>query len=1434
MSPGMFLRCRGQFVSKSDVMGLKAWVRKRKKWLLKAAFMLILLGCCCFIYSRYIAPTRVALINFPAYQASSIALANDSRMVEVDVLKPEDASRVKSYDVALFFGPGLRLNGEQAADIEEAGAKGTAIYTLIFPSGVITNHHVDSLQQQRIGDYYGNGNKRNYRNLLHFCRSELDRCKWFATTAEEPVHLPSNFYWYLGEDHFFTDLDGYNSYYRKNGLYKEGAPSIAIVSGMTSPLSGNRANVDTLVVGLERAGFNVYPLYATGKRLQMLKEISPDAVIYLPMGRLGSDAVVDWLKERNIPLFCPLTLLQERREWEEDPRGLAGGYLAASMVLPEIDGGTRSQVLSVQNADARGYYQFVPVADRVENLVEGIRRQIALQQKANRDKRLAIVYLKGPGQTALTAAGLEVAPSLYALLKRLKAEGYLVENIPATEREFEALLQREGSVFASYAKGRMAEFMATAHPGWIRKSDYETWAKEVLTPEKYAEVVGQYGEAPGEYMSGEQGGEPALAFSCLHFGHVVLLPQPAAAAGENEFQIVHGAEVAPPHAYIAPYLWIQKGFQADALIHFGTHGSLEFTPGKQVGLSAEDWPDRLIGTIPHFYYYTIANVGEGIVAKRRTYASLVSYLTPPFMESCTRGHYEKLFRLITDYDCAAERGQLALALKIKEQVVSLGLHHDLQLDSVATKPCTEEEIRRVESFAEEIANEKMTGRLYILGNVYSKEDIRATVVAMCAEPLAYSFARLDRQKGRITAAQYADNVFVSRRYLSDARTRVEELLHTGKKLTLEQLGISREDVIRARTTEMAVNPRQLSMSEMMAMASESGNNISEGVKKSERGMKMPAEMPKVGKMPDWVKKRIEARKKAEREGKKVEIPEVPVEEKEFAQAVGEIRQVVENAERYARLLQESPQQEMLSLLNALNGGYVEPSPGGDAVRNPNTLPTGRNLFAVNAESTPGIRAWDEGKALAQKTLDQYYQKHGTYPRKVSYTFWAGEFIETEGATLAQALYMLGVVPVRDGMNRVTDLQLIPSAELGRPRIDIVVQTSGQLRDVAASRLELLTKAVAMAAQVKNDTCGNYVAIGTVESERILLDKGLSPKEARELSLVRVFGGAGYGTGITGLVEKGDAWQQESEIADRYLSDMGMMYGNGKTWGNYRREAFEAALHNADVVIQPRQSNTWGALSLDHVYEFMGGLNLTVRHVTGKDPDTYLSDYRNRNCMRIQELKEAIGVEGRTTIFNPAYIREKMKGGASSAAVFGETIRNTYGWNVMNPAMIGKDVWDRIYEVYVKDKYDLGLHRFFEAENPAALQEITAVMLEIVRKGYWKATDGQVKDIAGLHTRLLEEYKPACSGFVCDNLKLQEFISQHIEKNEADTYRENISKIREIQAIHAQNTVVLKKEQLNRQQQSGSDTEGNRKFMFVSILVAGIALTLFVLIRRRRR
>ena len=558
------------------------------------------------------------------------------------------------------------------------------------------------------------------------------------------------------------------------------------------------------------------------------------------------------------------------------------------------------------------------------------------------------------------------------------------------------------------------------------------------------------------------------------------------------------------------------------------------------------------------------------------------------------------------------------------------------------------------------------------------------------------------------------------------------------------------------------------------------------------------------------------------------------EQKQKAAAIMEIERTVKNVIHYRNALLESPENELKSLVNALNGGYTSPSPGGDPIANPNTLPTGRNLYSINAEATPSEAAWEKGVRLANHTIEMYRKRHnGEFPKKVSYTLWSGEFIETEGATVAQILYMLGVEPIRDAFGRVNDIRLIPSKELGRPRIDVVVQTSGQLRDLAASRLFLISRAVEMAANAKDDTYENQVAAGVVETERVLIEKGLTPKDAREMATYRVFGGmnGNYGTGITGMVGSGDRWESEKEIAATYLNNMGAYYGSEKSWETFRKSVFEAALTRTDAVIQPRQSNTWGALSLDHVYEFMGGMNLAVRNVTGKDPDAYLSDYRNRNHVRMQEVKEAIGVESRTTLFNPNYLREKMKGEATSASGLADIIRNTYGWNVMKPKAIDNRMWNEIFEVYVKDKFHLGMKDFFEEASPAALQEITAVMMETARKGMWKASESQLKEVAALHTELVNKYNPGCSGFVCDNAKLREFIAARTQPEEAARYESKINEVREAVSEAGDKGMVMKKEEM-RTSQAEAETQMLNNGI-VAIVIVGVLIGLVVVIRRKR-
>ena len=1403
--------------------------RKVKIWA-GVSLLVIVLGV--VAWNILFSATRIAFLNYQVITLGEIAKANDNDRIKLSILDVEELDKIGKYDAVLINGMGLRITAEQRAVIEEAAQSGVTVITTMATNPANEIISADSTTVATIKAYLNGGGRRNYRNMLTYIRRNIDGKTIDTADPEAPVKREQKLFYHIDptapedEEIDFGSVAEYDAFLKKQGLLIENAPRIILTGQMGEP--------EELIAALEKSGNVVYPVRNMQTLVQrhQVDSIRPAAVINMAHGRMG-DYIVDYLIKQNIPLFAPLNINRLVDEWETDKMGMNGGFMSQSIVMPEIDGAIRPYALFGHRLDKDGLQQAFAIPERLETFVQTVNNHIALQRKPNSEKRVAIYYYKGPGQNALTAAGMEVAPSLYNLLVRMKIEGYRVENLPASADELNKLIQRQGAVFNAYAGGAKADFLKNGNPELISAEEYSQWTAKAVRPTMMADVVALDGEFPGSYISTENG---ELALPRVDLGNVVLLPQLAAGAGDDDFAIVHGTDAAPPHAYIASYLWAQYGFGADVMIHFGTHGSLEFTPKKQVALSANDWADVLVGAMPHLYIYSIGDVGEGVIAKRRSYATLQSHLTPPFMESNVRGIYKELCSAIQQYnDLLYANGKPNTdnaALKVKRLTVELGIHRELRLDSLLTVPYTEQEIARIETFAEELANEKVTGELYTRGEPYAAERIRSSVYAMSTEPIAYSLLALDKLRGKATADLEKHKSLFTRNYLNPARELVTRLLNGSLQTTDAVIcsiaGITAEELRKAREIEAALNAPQDMMARMMAMQSSGGKHPA-GVSKG-GGAKHPSRIPKIGKRPEETMK-----------SDNVATPQAQMmmggsqkyskEEKELARVICEIERTIRNVSKYKSALECSPEAELASIINAMNGGYTSPSAGGDPIANPNTIPTGRNLYAVNAEATPSEVAWERGKELAESTIAMYRERHNdSIPRKVSYTLWSGEFVETEGATIAQILYMLGVEPIRDVFGRVTDIRLIPSEELGRPRIDVVVQTSGQLRDIAASRLFLISRAVEMAAAAKDDKYENFVAQSVVDAERTLIERGLSPKDAREVSTYRVFGGVNgnYGTGITEMVQSGDRWEKSTEIADIYLQNMGAFYGSEKAWEQVQQCALEAALTNTDAVIQPRQSNTWGALSLDHVYEFMGGMNLAVRNVTGKEPDAYMSDYRNRNNMRMQELKEAIGVESRTTIFNPTYIKEKMKGEATAAAGFAEIVQNTYGWNVMKPEAIDDELWDEVYDVYVQDKFDLGVQGFFEQQNPAALQEMTAVMMETARKGMWDASIEQLAAIAKLHTELVDKYKPSCSGAVCNNAKLREYIASNTTPEAARKYEQDIREVREA-SLAEDKSMVLKREEL-------TNTDRITTIISNSVVTAlfVVAMVVLVVVVRRRR
>lgn len=1453
-------------------------IRKiKKKHIFLALLAMIVLGGLAKAYSAWVGTTRIAFLNYQAIALGQISHANDNAMIKLSEITTDDFDHLDDYDMIIVNGMGLRIDENQRKQLEEASYKvPTLTHAATNPANNIVS--VDNFDADYLMQYIENGGKKNYHSMLAYIRKFIDGKKFMAPEPERVNERPDYLLTHFdpkdekGDELGFNSIREYNAFLAKNGLYKEGAPTIMLTGFMGAAPDMEKA--------FEKKGFMVYRI----NKLQSFiaghhaDSIQANAVVNMAHGRLG-DYFVEFMKQKNIPLFSPLNINRLTTEWESDKQGMNGGFMSQSIVTPEIDGAIRPYVVFGQRINKEGLQEVYGIPDRMESFVESVLGYVNLKNKKNSSKRIAIFYFKGPGQNALTASGMEVVPSLYNLLVRLKNEGYNVGKLPANPQELAKMIQAQGAVFGTYAEGAYTKFLQSGHPALVTAHQFAGWTQKALSKKMIKEMNQLYGSFPGKYMATDDG---KLAVARLQFGNVVLLPQMMAGVGGDSFKIVHGTDQAPPYTYVASYLWARYGFSADALIHFGTHGSLEYTPRKQVALDSNDWSDRLIGVVPHFYIYTIGNVGEAMIAKRRTYAQTQSYLTPPFKESELRQTYKQLSDAIQSYE---KKATVEQSLKVKALTVKMGIARELGLDAKQmNKPYSADEIARVENYAEELANEKITGKLYTLGVPYDNDDIRTSVYAMATDPIAYGMLAVDKLKGRAQEGVEKHKQLFDRLYLSKARNTVTQLLGSASvsdEYICRYVGITPAELQMARKVEaMQAAPDPIQM--MMQMADQIGGaketkpkkvdhrTVSElraaKVSHKKRVPQMSREafekMEQTGHFPDkmmeaikkgqkWYQEDLKRAKMAKAgKGKSSQTgrsskdkgmmmskaPKYTRQQIRLAQAITTVEHALQNVGKYSEALRQSPINEMSSLMNALNGGFTAPSPGGDLIVNPNTLPTGRNLFSINVENTPSEDAWEKAKELCDNTIKMYCERHkGEYPRKVSYTLWSSEFIETEGATIAQILYMLGVEPVRDAFGRVTDLRLIPSKQLGRPRIDVVVQTSGQLRDLAASRLFLINKAIEMAANAKGDKYDNLVKAGVTESERVLVEKGMSPKEAREVSMYRVFGGVNgnYGTGIQEMVTAGDRWDKESQIAEVYLNNMGAFYGDEKNWETVRKAAFEAALTRTDVVVQPRQSNTWGALSLDHVYEFMGGMNLAVRNVTGKDPDAYLADYRNHSNMRMQEVKEAIGIESRTTIFNPAYIKEKMKGGASSASTFAEIVTNTYGWNVMKPKAIDKEMWDEIYNVYVKDKYHLGTKEFFDKQNPAALMEMTAVMMESARKGMWKATPQQLRDIAKLHIETVNKYKPSCSGFVCDNAKLRNYIASKTDAAAAKEYQQNVEQIRD--AAAAKNSsdkgMVMKKETLNEEAQKATTVVSG---IVVGVIVIVAFVLLAVLIRRRRK
>lgn len=480
--------------------------------------------------------------------------------------------------------------------------------------------------------------------------------------------------------------------------------------------------------------------------------------------------------------------------------------------------------------------------------------------------------------------------------------------------------------------------------------------------------------------------------------------------------------------------------------------------------------------------------------------------------------------------------------------------------------------------------------------------------------------------------------------------------------------------------------------------------------------------------------------------------------------------------RYEEDLLASGPRELASFLAALDGRYVPAGPGNDPLRNPESVPTGKNFFAFNPNRIPSETVYARGAELADSLVADYQARNDRWPDRLNYTLWSTETLRHEGLVEGQVLRLLGMRPRYDPRGNVGGVEAIPREELGRPRVDVTLITSGLYRDLFGQLLELLDGAVEMAAALEEED--NQVRIKTLAAERRLLEEGVSEEMAARLARARIFGvpkGA-YGANLEDAIVASDQWEEEGQIATLFLGRMSHVYGQG-FWGDrpeevapelsgrdgFSVELLRGALAGTDVAVHSRSSNVYATLDGDDFYQYLGGAVMAIRSVDGTAPEVVVSDLTNPGSERQETLARFMGRELRARYLNPKWIEGMIAEGYSGARFMSRVVSHLWGWQVTVPDVVDDAKWNEMYATYVEDRNGLGLDEWFaQREHAWAYQTIVARMLETSRRGYW---DAPVEVVARLTEELVESIEAAgaaCNALVCNNAPLLAYAMENLE------------------------------------------------------------------------
>ena len=970
-------------------------------------------------------------------------------------------------------------------------------------------------------------------------------------------------------------------------------------------LSKNTGHYDGVITALEARGLRVVPAFAAGLDSRPAIEeffmrdghATVDAVVSLTGFSLvggpaynDAKAAEEILAQLDVPYISAHPVeFQTLDQWGGSERGLMPVESTIMVAIPELDGCTSPIVFGGRpGADgvtctgcshrctftaSNNAQDMTTCGERAGMLAARVSRLVALRRSERATRKVAVVIFNFPPNAGNigTAAFLAVFESLYNTLAGMQEQGYDVELPESVDALRDSLLHGNASQYGADANVHTL-ISASDH---VRR---EPWLRE---------IEAQWGPAPGRQLSNGS----SIFVLGRQFGNVLVAVQPAPGYEGDPMRLLFEKGLTPTHAFSAFYRYLREDFAAHAVLHFGTHGSLEFMPGKQSGMSGNCWPDRLIGDLPNIYLYASNNPSEGAIAKRRSGATLVSYLTPPITQA---GLYKGLKELKASLDrwralepFAPERAELAPL--IQAQAAELDLVPSTPAWDLGEQPALDAHIQQLGNAMLELEYALIPSGLHAAGRAPSEAE------------------RIDML---LAIADASDGLQVPRQAIEAlvAGESVERALKAGS--------MARTDTLIALMTRLQDTNAKLSVD--------------------------------------------------------TEVP---------------------------------------ALLRALDGRYIRPAPGGDVLHTPEVLPTGRNMHGFDPFRIPSAFAVRDGAKQAQRLLDRYIDDGNALPESVAIVLWGSDNLKSEGAPIGQCLALMGALPRFDSYGRIAGAQLIPLAELGRPRIDVVITLSGIFRDLMPMQIKLLAEAAYLAAAADEPVEMNWIRKHALAYQQ---EHGCSLEDAA----LRVYGNAegAYGSNVNHLVES-SSWSDGDELANSYTRRKGFAYGRGGR-AVQQTALLQSVLADVQLTYQNLESVELGITTVDNYFDTLGGITQAVKMAKGGEtPPVYIGD-QTRGDGTVRSLKEQVALETRSRMLNPKWYEGMLEHGYEGVRQIEQHLTNTMGWSATT-GQVQPWVYKQLTDTFMLDP---AMRQRLASLNPTASARVVNRLLEASERDYWTPDD----------------------------------------------------------------------------------------------------------------